>query len=263
MPSDDVSDDFTVFISYAYNDNRSPDPGKRWLDRLLDRLDPLPLQDRVSALSDIQMEAGGLWDKSIRKQVLAAKVVVLLVSPAFLASKYVRNSELPALLVPAMNQGRTVVIPIILHPCLYAETAFKYPDPARGPGELPLSVFESVNSPSEPLSLMQPRQRNSLLDHVAQRILRLAMPFIGLKTESDSPPDSTMVNQQSDSSVKLAMGTSLADALIVWDPEVVNHTDYVTLITALGDLVRSQGGIGVERIGHLGMGIPVSEDILA
>jgi TIR domain len=261
MPSDDVPDDFTVAISYAYNDNRSPDPRKRWLDRLLDRLHPLPLQDKV-ILSDIQLEAREIWDKSTRNWLMDAKVVVLLVSPAFLASKYIRSSELPALLMHVMNQGRTV-IPIILHPCSYAETKFEYLDPEGVPVESSLSVFQSVNPPSEPLSLMEPDERNSLLDHVAQRILMLAPPLTDSKTESGSMPDSTMVNQRSANSVKLAVGSSLADALIVWDPEVIDHTDYVTLITALGDLVRSQGGIGVERIGHLGMGIPVSEDILA
>lgn len=54
----------------------------------------------------------------------------------------------------------------------------------------------------------------------------------------------------------------LANLLIIWDPEIVNQDDYVSLITALGDLVRSEGGIGVERIGHSEVGIHVGEGTL-
>lgn len=58
------------------------------------------------------------------------------------------------------------------------------------------------------------------------------------------------------------LGSYSADVLIVWDPEIVHQDDYASLITALGDIVRSEGGIGVERIDHLGFGIPVSEGTL-
>jgi hypothetical protein len=169
------SDDFTVFISYAHTDNESSDPGKRWLNRLSEQLQSLVLQDKVNAWSDTQIEAGELWDSSIKTQLQNAKVAVLLVSPAFLASKYIRNSELPVLLMNAMNEGRTV-IPIIVRPCLFAETKFKYPDPAHGPSELSLSVFQSANPPSKPLNSMQEHEQDAVLLSVTQRILRLAQP---------------------------------------------------------------------------------------
>lgn len=173
MTSDKASDDFTVFISYAHTDNESPDPAKRWLNRLSEQLQPLVLQDRVLAWSDTQIEAGELWDNSIKTQLQNAKVALLLVSPAFLASKYIRNSELPVLLMNAMNEGRTV-IPIVVRPCLFSETKFKYPNPAHGPQELSLSVFQSANPPSKPLNSMQEHEQDAVLLSVAQRVLRLA-----------------------------------------------------------------------------------------
>lgn len=172
MPSDDL-DDFTVFICYAHTDNESPDPGKRWLNRLLEQLQPLVLQDKINAWSDTQIEAGHLWDQSIKTQLQNAKVAVLLVSPAFLASKYIRSSELPVLLMNAMNEGRTV-IPIILRSSLFTETKFKYPHPVNGPGELSLTVFQSANPPSKPLNSMQEHEQDDVLVSVARRILRLA-----------------------------------------------------------------------------------------
>lgn len=49
MRSVDAADNFTVFISYAHSDNENADASKRWLNRLLEHLQPLVLQDKVSA----------------------------------------------------------------------------------------------------------------------------------------------------------------------------------------------------------------------
>ena len=174
MPLKDASDDFTLFISYAHDDNESSDPSKRWLNRLSEQLQPLVLQDKVNAWSDTQIETGQLWDTSIKTQLQNARAAVLLISPAFLASKYIRNSELPVLLMNARNEGRAVVLPIILRRCLFAETTFKYPDPTDGPEELSLSVFQSANPPDKPLNSMQEHEQDAVLLSVAQRILRLA-----------------------------------------------------------------------------------------
>ncbi|MDQ3919080.1 MAG: FxSxx-COOH system tetratricopeptide repeat protein [Acidobacteriota bacterium] len=172
MPSEDPRG-FTVFISYAHGDNENSDPAKRWLNRLLEQLQPLVLQNRVSAWSDRQIEAGEQWDKSIKAQLEETKAAVLLVSPAFLASKYIRNSELPVLLMNAMSKGG-IVIPVILRPSLFVETTFKYPDPARGPGELSLSVFQSANPPDKPLNAIPEHEQDAVLLSVAQRILALS-----------------------------------------------------------------------------------------
>src|ERR1700761_1055745 len=89
---------FPVFICYAHKDNDSPDPSKRWLDRLLEHLESLGLQDLGSTWSAQRLEIGDSWDASIKSQLQQARAAVLLVSPAFLASRYIRNSELPVLL---------------------------------------------------------------------------------------------------------------------------------------------------------------------
>lgn len=175
MAPDNASDGFTVFISYAHSDNDNPDPAKRWLNRILEQLQQLVLQDKIIAWSDTQIEAGELWDTSIKTQLQNARVAVLLVSPAFLASKYIRNSELPVLLMNAMNEGRAV-IPVIVRHCLFTEAKFKYPDAAHGPGELSLSVFQSANPPSKPLNSMPEHEQDAVLLSVARRILRLAQP---------------------------------------------------------------------------------------
>jgi len=175
MPQGDAQSDFTVFISYAHKDNEHHDLSRRWLDRLLEHLQPLVMQGQVRAWSDTEIETGDRWHESIQTQLQNAKVAVLLVSPAFLASKYIRNSELPVLLMNAKNRG-VIVLPIILRHGLVSEAKFKYPDPVKGPDELSLSTFQSANSPSKPLNAMEEHEQDQILLSIAQRILRIVQP---------------------------------------------------------------------------------------
>src|SRR5262245_23363500 len=82
----------------AHADNQSDDPRKRCLDRLLEMLRPLTRQAHFSIWSDQEIKAGENWHERIKTQMVQAKAVVLLVSPAFLASDYIATNELPVLL---------------------------------------------------------------------------------------------------------------------------------------------------------------------
>lgn len=42
---------------------------------------------------------------------------------------------------------------------------------------------------------------------------------------------------------------------IVWDPQFVTEDEYAELVAALGDLVRIEGGLGIERVRSRGIGI--------
>jgi tetratricopeptide (TPR) repeat protein len=182
MVQENFSDDFTVFISYAHSDNENSDHEQRWLDRLLEYLQPFVIQQRIRVWADPEIEVGDQWERSVEAQVLNADAAVLLISPAFLGSKYIRNSELPVLLMNAKNQG-TTVLPIILRHSPFAETTFKYPDPVLGPNELSLSIFQSANPPDEPLNAIEKHKQDKILLSVAQRISELAKT----KTATRSP----------------------------------------------------------------------------
>lgn len=38
------------------------------------------------------------------------------------------------------------------------------------------------------------------------------------------------------------------DLLIVWDTSLITPEQYAELVAALGDLVRAEGGLGLERV---------------
>jgi TIR domain len=153
-----------VFICYAHKDQAA-------LDRLLIHL--APLEDEMSVWSDQRLEMGDRWDDEIKTTLQAVKAAILLVSPAFLASKYIKNSELPVLLHRAQSEG-VKILPIVLSPCLFAETKFKFPDPQTGPEVLSLSVFQAANSLKNPVNSLPEPEQDGIFLQVARRVLALA-----------------------------------------------------------------------------------------
>lgn len=160
-----------VFISYAHLDNESEDRKERWLDRLLEHLAPLSRGGQIETWSDQQIEIGDLWDSKIKDALNNAKIIILLISPSFLASKYIANNEVPVALKKAMDKG-AVIIPIIIGHCLYNDTKFNFPDPINGPEELSLSVFQAANSPNNPIDEMSTSAQNKIFLSVAKRVLK-------------------------------------------------------------------------------------------
>ncbi len=149
-------DKLEVFISYASYDNRSDDPEKRWLDRLVQCLQPLDLEGHIAVWEDTKLQLGSNWTQQIHDAIEHAKVAILLVSPAFLASEFIRSQELPKLLkkadmdsIPDVgNDGDVeeleslVIIPIVVRPCLIEHTKFSYMEGKSEMIETSLSQFQ-------------------------------------------------------------------------------------------------------------------------
>lgn len=164
-----------IFISYAHKDNESPDPTKRWLDRLKEHLAPLVRQDEIAVCSDLDIKPGDDWHAHIQQHLNSVQAAVLLVSPAFLASEYIANSELPVLLHNAKVRG-VKIIPVILRPSYFAGTKYKYPDPKNGPDEFSLASLQAVGSPKQALSEMTEAEQDRALLKVAETLAAFANP---------------------------------------------------------------------------------------
>ena len=161
-----------VFICYSHADNENSDPKKCWRDRFFKIITPLIRQNVITVFSDKDINIGDNWHKKIQEHLSNASAAVLLISPDFLASEYIANSELPVLLKNASIDG-TKIFPIIISPCGYNTATFKYPDPEVGPNEFELSTLQSANPPSNTLVDMDEGDQNRVLQKVADELAKL------------------------------------------------------------------------------------------
>jgi len=133
----------TVFISYSHKD-------RRWLERLQVNLKPLIREGRIDLWDDTRIRPGDQWRQEIERALDAAGIAVMLVSADFLASAFIQDREIPALLQAAEQRG-TRILPVILGHCLFSDS--------------PLGRFQAFNSPDNPLAgFTEPEQERVLHD---------------------------------------------------------------------------------------------------
>src|SRR5690348_16264575 len=105
-----------VFYSYSHKDDSL-------IDDLIMHLTMLKRQNLITNWYDRDIDAGKNFETEIAPHLNNAPVILLLVSPAFLASKYCYEDEMTiAMARHAKDEAR--VIPIILRPCEWHETPF-------------------------------------------------------------------------------------------------------------------------------------------
>src|SRR5215467_8015076 len=78
-------------------------------------LSPLLHQGFIDVWHDRNISAGSDWEQEIKEQLNAAQIILLLVSPDFMASNYINNVELKRA-IERHQRGEARVIPIILRP---------------------------------------------------------------------------------------------------------------------------------------------------
>ena len=138
-----------IFISYSHKD-------QKWLKQLQVHLTPLRRDQDIDFWDDTKIEAGSKWRQGIRGAIQQAKAAVLLISPNFMASDFIAQSELPSILAAAEADG-LIVLPLILRP-------------SRFDRDERLSQFQTVNSPSQPLIDMATGKRDVVFEKLAETI---------------------------------------------------------------------------------------------
>ncbi|MEO0987628.1 MAG: toll/interleukin-1 receptor domain-containing protein, partial [Cyanobacteria bacterium J06639_14] len=111
-----AGDPLDVFISYSHKDEALK-------DELLPHLTILQREDRIKTWQDRDIEAGMEWEAAIKTQLEKAKIILLLVTTNFLASKYCYVKEMQRA-VQRHQEGTARVLPIILKPCGWKYSAF-------------------------------------------------------------------------------------------------------------------------------------------
>lgn len=138
-----------IFISYSHAD-------AEWLKRVQVHLKPIERKKNIKVWDDTRIQPGENWLVEIKRNIESAAAAILLISADFLASEFIANSELPAMLKMAQSSG-TKIFPIIIKPCAYSESE--------------LNIFQAVNTPSEPLINMDESGRESVFTDLATSIL--------------------------------------------------------------------------------------------
>ncbi len=105
-----------IFVAYSHADEQLKND-------LLKHLEPLKRLGLIEAWHDRKLKAGDEWDKSISSNLESADVILLLVSIDFINSKYCYDREMYRAL-ERHNEGRAVVIPVILRDCLWQTAEF-------------------------------------------------------------------------------------------------------------------------------------------
>jgi len=141
--------DRNVFVSYSHAD-------AAWLERLKVHLRPLVRRGTLKLWDDTRISPGQAWQTEVAGALAQARVAVLLVSADFLASDFVADNELPALLHRAASGG-VLILPIVIGPCLFSEHE-------------ELSRYQCVNSPNKPLSLMTSPDAEAVLVSLARSV---------------------------------------------------------------------------------------------
>jgi len=98
----------TAFVSYSHKD-------KSFRKRLETSLAPLRQDKLITTWNDEEIPPGTEWEHEIDERLNSADIILLLVSPDFIASKYISSRELPRAL-ERHRSGSAIVVPIILRP---------------------------------------------------------------------------------------------------------------------------------------------------
>jgi hypothetical protein len=100
------------FLSYAHADHDG-------FDRLVENLRPYMHLHKLQLWHDKGIHAGSHWDSKIEAEIAQSQVFVLLVTNAFLGSRYVLTRELPAIMRRHQTANALVV------PVIYRASAWK------------------------------------------------------------------------------------------------------------------------------------------
>src|SRR5262245_53717527 len=140
-----------VFISYSHKD-------QAWLEQLQTMMKPLVRSGAILPWADTAIQTGADWRAQIQTALRTASVGVTLVSPNFLASDFIAEIELPALLTAAAEEGLQVCW-ILVSACLHETSG--------------LSRFQAAHDISRPLDSLPPAKLNQTLAAIAREINRL------------------------------------------------------------------------------------------
>ena len=161
-----------VFVSYCHDDIK-------WLEAVRGQLRVLEAEGILDVYEDTRLEAGEAWYDRLHHEMSSAKVALLLVSAPFLASKFIRNEEIPRLFA-RHAEGGMLLYPLLVRPCPFEHVPWL--------ARLQLRPQDSRRRPKA-VSAISGAAREQVLVNVAKEIATLAGSNGAPKSEADRTGD--------------------------------------------------------------------------
>jgi TIR domain len=140
-----------ISLFYSYSDE-----DEELRQKLEVHLASLRRSGMIADWHDREIKAGAVWQEEIDRNLSSADIILLLVSPSFLASDYCWRVEVMKAL-ERHDRGEARVIPVILRPCLWART--------------PLAKLQAVPADGKPVTAWA--DQDAALRDVASTIERV------------------------------------------------------------------------------------------
>jgi uncharacterized membrane protein len=105
-----------VFCCYARED-------QEMLEHLKKHLMPLQRSGQITVWSDTNLNAGVVWEKELHQHLESADIILLLISPDFMASDYCYSSEMGRA-IERHNESSACVIPVLLRSTFWDNAPF-------------------------------------------------------------------------------------------------------------------------------------------
>jgi hypothetical protein len=111
-----ISEKFKMFCSYAHED-------QPFISKLKTHLASLQRKGLLYVWHDADISPGMEWEEEIYNHLNAAHVILLLISPDFIASEYCYSKEMKRAM-ERHEQGEALVIPVLLRSCDWQGLSF-------------------------------------------------------------------------------------------------------------------------------------------
>lgn len=143
----------SVFISYSHKD-------RRWLNKFTTHLKVLVKDNQVDVWDDTKIKSGTNWKNEIRDALSSATIAILLVTPDFLASDFINETELPFLFKAAKKKGLCILW-VAVKSSMYEDTY--------------ISKFQSANDPGKPLAILTSAKAEQEIVQICKKVKEATM----------------------------------------------------------------------------------------
>lgn len=155
-----------IFISYSHKD-------EDWKNRLVTHLRELERSGYFKLWHDREIPLGNQWPKEIKNALDTADVAILMISPDFLDSDFIRNKEMPRI-KERKEEEKVTVIPLFARPANWKMIPW-------------LAELQGVPKDAAPLSKMHESDIDEVLVELTQKLLTLVSMGTDVSTGAGSP----------------------------------------------------------------------------